>query len=462
MSPPTEPSHAAREPTPPVGRVAFEHLRERTDELELIISGLMAFALLAVPGRVFDAWAVHSIHAEGLVEYAMWFGFIVVAGLSYSLAVAFFVHLAIRGYWVSLIGLKSTFPEGIRWDRIPLMGSISQGFYRERIVDLGLTIDRADRAASILFAMAILIALVMVWVGLLAMAMILASGLLGMLFADAERATRILLVGFYVVLMAGSLVPALLEKIASRRAAGGAQNTGLARFTRGWLRVYGVVIPQRLILPVQATLQSNLNGKGFLAIYFLILFLTTLFGSFQIVQSARFATLHRYDVLTAEAAEAGMLGAHYESMRTEHDRLLRYPMIPSDRIAEAHLRLFLPHRPTRDNPLARANCAALEDGRNTAKVQAAAEIARACLATMWAVSLDSVAVPLDDFVPTERRDLEMRGLTGYLPVGDLAPGRHDLQVVWNPAGGKSGRSRRIEYRIPFWLSPGIEQASAEP
>ena len=462
MNPPSEPSTPAGEPVAPAGRVAFERLRERTDELELIISGLLAFALLAVPGRVFDAWAVQSIHAEGLVEYALWFGFIVVAGLSYALAIAFLVHLAIRGYWVALIGLKSTFPEGIRWDRIPLMGSISQGFYRERIGDLGLTIDRADRAASILFAMAILVALAMVWVGVLAIGMILASGLLGALFADSERATRAILVVFYVVLVGSSLVPALLEKIASRRTAAGAGTAGLARLIRFWLRAYGLMIPQRLILPVQATLQSNLNGKGFMVVYFLVIFLTTVFGSLQIVHSARFATLHRYDVLTGEAAEAGMLGAHYESMRSGHDRLLRYPMIPADRIAEAHLRLFLPHRPTRDNPLARANCAGLEDGRNTAKAQAAAEIAHACLATMWAVSLDGVAVPLDDFVLAERRDLEMRGLTGYLAVGDLAPGRHDLQVVWNPAGGERGRARRIEYRIPFWLSPGIEQGAAEP
>ena len=32
------------------------------------------------------------------------------AGLSYALAVAFIVHLAIRAYWVGMIGLKSTFP----------------------------------------------------------------------------------------------------------------------------------------------------------------------------------------------------------------------------------------------------------------------------------------------------------------------------------------------------------------
>ena len=40
----------------------FGRLRERTDELELFISGLLAFALLAVPGYLFDIWARSSLH----------------------------------------------------------------------------------------------------------------------------------------------------------------------------------------------------------------------------------------------------------------------------------------------------------------------------------------------------------------------------------------------------------------
>ncbi|MBB1473223.1 hypothetical protein H5368_09270 [Luteimonas sp. MC1782] len=39
----------------------------------------------------------------------------------------------------------------------------------------------------------------------------------------------------------------------------------------------------------------------------------------------------------------------------------------------------------------------------------------------------------------ERRDLGMRGLVGYVPIGALPP------------------LRRREYRIPFWFTPGIEQ-----
>lgn len=446
---------------PPQGsRIAFERLRERTDELELIVSGMLAFALLTLPGRIFETWAANSIHVEGVFEYALQFGFLIAVGLSYSLAFAFIVHLAIRGYWIALIGLKSTFPDGIRWDRIPLMGAISRGYYRERVSDLGVSIDRVDRVASILFAMAILLALTIAWVGVLAVATILCVGLASSFADDADRIAKIVLVVAYVAFMVGALIPLLTEKaIAGRR---DAPPRWATRLVRGALRVYGVLVPQRLIMPVQLTLQSNLPGRGFLVVYFLVLMLAMVFGGIHVRNSAVFSMVGRYDVLTDAAVDHGMLNAHYESLRSEHDVLLRYPMIPSDRIAETHLRLFIPHRPQIDNPLARERCKALDDGRNAAEGAAATTLAVECIGSLWTATLDGEPVALDGFVPMERRDLGLRGLVGYLDIGRLAPGRHDLQLHWNVGGDKEGLLRQRKYFIPFWFAPGVEQASSSP
>lgn len=76
------------------------------------------------------------------------------------------------------------------------------------------------------------------------------------------------------------------------------------------------------------------------------------------------------------------------------------------------------------------------------------------------MTLDDVPVPLDAFVATERRDLGMRGLLGYIDVSGLRPGLHRLRLEWNAAGGESGHLRRREYLIPFWFTPGIDQAAA--
>lgn len=444
----------------PVGRISFERLRERSDELELLISGLLVFGLFTVPGRLFDAWAANAVHVDGAAQYAMWFGFAAGAGVSYALAAAFMVHIAIRGYWVALIGLKATFPAGVRWERLSTMGPVARAFHRERAGDLGQAIDRADRAASILFAMSVLLALTVAGMGAAAVVLLGTGGLVGALFGHADLGAMITGGLLYALLVIGGLAIVVSEKLIARREAQGRSGAGLRRALHVLLRVFNVLVPQRLIGPVQNTLQSNLDGRGFLAVYFLVIVGAMLIGGLQVLNSVQFSLLHRYEVVTADAVDHGMIGAHYESMRSEHDRLLRYPMIPSDRIAETHLRLFIPHQPQRDNAFARAACPGLVEGRNTAEGPAAARGAVACMDAMWTVALDGEAVPLDDFVPIERRDLGMRGIVGYIALGGRQPGRHTLTLDWNAPGGESGRLRRRAYSIPFWFIPQIAERVA--
>jgi len=442
------------------GRIAFERLRERTDELELIISGLLAFALLTAPDRIFDAWARNSVHLDGAYDGILRFAFLVAVGFCYSLAFAFISHLAIRGYWVGLIGLKSTFPDGIRWERVPMMGVVSRPFYQRVVGDLGGAIDRADRAASILFSMAILVALLIAWIGVLAVAAALLGGLVGSLFEDSERATGLILAALYFAFMALTMLPPLLERLVARRQGAGHPSPGLRRVVLALLHAIGFIIPQRLISPVQLTLQNKLPSRGFMFVYFLVIMLAMAVGGLLVFNSTTFSLLDRYQVVTSESVGHGMLGAHYESMRSEHDVLLKVPMIPSDRISETHLRLFIPHRPKIDNPLARQRCAALPGGRNDARGTDAAARAAGCIAALWTVTLDGQPVALDDFVPIERRDLDLRGVVGYLPIGGLRPGRHDLLLAWNADGRDTGDLRRREYRIPFWFSPSVDAGVA--
>lgn len=444
-------------PAAPPSRVAFERLRERTDELELIVSGLLAFALLTVPGRAFDAWVANSVHVEGVFEIATWFGFAIVVGLSYALAFAFIVHLAIRGYWVAMIGLKSVFPEGIRWDQVPLMGPVSKAYYRDRIGDLGSVIDRADRAASMLFAMAILFALSMVWMAVLVIAMIGIAAAAGLLLGDLDRIARILLFIVWAAFTFVAMVPWFVEKLIARRAAADQASPLAAALVRAVLRVYAVLVPQRLIQPVQLTLQSNLPGRGFMVVYVLVVVVAMVISGVQVTNSTSFSMLHRYDVLTGEAVDHGMVGAHYEDMRGPDDVLLRYPMIPSDRTSGTHLRLFIPHQPQRDNALARERCPGLVDGTNRARGEDAAALATGCLASLWQLTLDGEPVPLDDFMPIERRDLQLRGLVGYIAIAHLPQGRHDLRLAWNPDGDDDGDLRRRDFRIPFWSTPALNR-----
>lgn len=451
----TEPAEPQAEGATPVAtrRISFERLRERTDELELLISGLLAFALLTLPPRLFEAWIGSELHAEGATWYVLQFAFNIGVGLSYALGFAFVVHLAIRGYWVGLVGLKSHFPEGIRWERMPAMGEASQRFYRSAIGELGDVIDRADRTASVLFAGTILVALTLGWMGTVGLLLLIPATLAGLLFEDSERATFIAFAVPYVGLLIVAMAVFVLDKLIGRRLQQAQPVNTLERHLHRLLRVLSAITLQRLGAPVQFALQSNLGHRGFSAVYFIVIFIALVIGGAQIVSSASFSVLSRYRVMTSEAVDQGLLSAHYESMRGPDDAMLRYPMIPSERISDAQLRLFIPHRPRLDNTLVSQRCPALPKGRNAAEGALAATQAVSCLSSMWAVTLDGKRVDLGGFIPAERRDLGMRGLLGYIDLQGLPSGRHDLQLQWNVGGGEHGVRRERDYRIPFWYLP---------
>ncbi|PTA73685.1 MULTISPECIES: hypothetical protein [unclassified Stenotrophomonas] len=437
----------------PEATARFGRLRERTDELELFISGLLAFALLAVPGYLFDAWARSSLHTEGMYFQVLWFGFSISVGMCYVLAVALIAHLTVRGYWIGLIGLKSHFPKGIDWERLQQMGPVSRAFLKARDGGLDGSIERADRLATLLFSTTLLAVQTLAGTLVVAVLTLCAAMAISALAGGAERVGMTVVATVLSSLFALALVPAVLERVIARRQRRGQSSDRQQRWLQRFLGAMQRVPLLRLMQAMQLTLQSNLRSRSFMAAYLLAVMVAMVLGGVQVLGSLKFSLFNRYQVMTDEAVEHGMLSAHYESLRSAHDQLLPYPMIPSDTISGSRLRVFIPHRPQRDNPLARQRCTALPGARNEATGMQAANAAVECLSRLWQVQLDGTPVDLHDFMPMERRDLDMRGLVGYLPTAGLTPGRHDLSLVWNAQGGTRGGDRRREFRIPFWYAP---------
>lgn len=437
----------------PEATARFGRLRERTDELELFISGLLAFALLAVPGYLFDAWARSSLHTEGMYFQVLWFGFSISVGMCYVLAVALIAHLTVRGYWIGLIGLKSHFPKGIDWERLQHMGPVSRAFLKARDGGLDGSIERADRLATLLFSTTLLAVQTLAGTLVVAVLTLCAAMAISALAGGAERVGMTVVATVLTSLFALALVPAVLERAIARRQRRGQSSDRQQRWLQRFLGAMQRIPLLRLMQAMQLTLQSNLRSRSFMVAYLLAVMVAMVLGGVQVLGSLKFSLFNRYQVMTDEAVEHGMLSAHYESLRSAHDQLLPYPMIPSDTISGSRLRVFIPHRPQRDNPLARQHCTALPGARNEATGMQAANAAVECLSRLWQVQLDGTPVDLHDFVPMERRDLDMRGLVGYLPTAGLTPGRHDLSLVWNAEGGTRGGDRRREFRIPFWYAP---------
>ena len=421
----------------------IERLRDRTDEIELIISGLTTLALFTVPGWLFEVISSSYSHHSLASSQAMEILLTVAPGLFYALGGCFAIHLMIRAYWAGLVGLRSVYPGGIIWDRIPGVGRLTREHYQKRLPDLGRAITSADHAASLLFAVISMIALSMLWVSVWMIIVLITGQFLG---AELDLAAISLLLGLFVIppsllwildALLGPRIPGLVERPSFRSV------VGVLISINAWLW------PQRLILPVQLTLQTNTRPFLFTIMITLSSMCIVIFGNLRYEAWTEFTVSEQFRYLDTAAIETGIDSAHYESLQGMQDRLRPVPTIDDFEQRSAFVRVFLPYYPQRDNAVLDAHCAEDEEAVD-------------CLRGLWSVRLDARSIAPESLLPTERRDLNQRGLTGVLALTGLAPGLHRLEIVWNHQAESGDSDESQTFSVPFLFSPDQELAADAP
>ena len=433
--------------SPPAQRVSFERLRERTDELELLVSGLIMFALFALPDWLIDRYMAAYWLLPLVAIAAANMGVIMAIGLACVLGALFAIHIGIRAYWVGLIGLKSVFPDGIRWERIVGLGPIGHAQWRERIPSIDAAIDAADRAASTLFAVITFGALASLWAALVLSVLFALAAMVGGRLGATNAALALVGQVLLVLLLGTMLLSWLLDAVLARRFPS-LQERPLYRRLVALLRgVSGVLLPNRLLRPVQLTLQSNTRPWLFHLLFLGAMALVPLVGMRYFQSALAFDNASDQRAIDFNRLTGLAHGKYYESTRVPRDRFRPGPLIPAPVESTRWLTLFLPYLPLIDDPLLAANC---PDPTGAAATK--------CLARLWRVRLNGREVPLDGFVPMQRNDLELRGLQGWVSLAGVAPGPQRLLVTWRPAGLAAAHSDdwlppTIEHEIPFLFAP---------
>jgi hypothetical protein len=434
-------------PGVPAPRISFERLRERTDELELLVSGLIMFALFAVPGWLVERYmAAYWLLPLAAIAAAN-MGVVMAIGLAWVLGALFAVHIGIRAYWVGLIGLKSVFPEGIRWERIAGLGPIGRAQWRERIPSIDAAIEAADRAASTLFAVITFGALASLWAALVLSALFALAALVGGWLGATNAALALVGQVLLALLLGAMLLSWLLDAVLARRFPALQESRSYRHLVALLRGVSGVLLPNRLLRPVQLTLQSNTRPWLFHLLFLGAMALVPLVGMRYFQSAIAFDTSSEQRVINFSALPALAHGKYYESTRVPRDRFRPGPLIPAPVESTRWLVLFLPYLPLIDDPLLAANC---PDPTGAAATR--------CLARLWRVRLNGREVALDGFVPMQRNDLELRGLQGWVSLAGVAPGPQRLAVTWRPAGLTAAHADdwlppTIEHEIPFLFAP---------
>jgi hypothetical protein len=431
----------------------MDRLRDRTDELELIISSLTIFALFSIPGWLFDKISDIYTHLSTSMAIASTVGITLLAGASYGLAACFIVHLMARAYWVGLIGLRTVFPDGINWARTPGLGPLSRKYYRDTLPDLDTVIQNTDRLASSLFAVISMLTLSVIWFGAILVVILVVSGAVGARFGLTNTGIFIGMAVLLVLFIGVPIIVYLLDRqLASRvpRLRDSRIFAGLVRFLS---RIAGFAYPQRLVLPVKLTLQSNTRPVAFFVALTLSIIVIAAIGSTRLGAWRSFTLSGEFTYLDTEQVEEGLRSTYYEDMPSPLDRVRGWPRIDSFKQSGSFVRLFLPYQPLRDNLVLDQLCGSAEEAPDRI----------ACLRQLWTVAIDGRPVSMADFEPAERADLRMRGLIGLVPLTGLEPGLRRIEVVWNPSTAEEAapiddRYTQVSnrYVIPIAFSPDFE------
>ena len=425
----------------------IERLRDRTDEIELIISGLTTVALFTLPGMLFDALSMRYSHQSLGGSQVMEILLVILPGLFYALGGCFAVHLMIRAYWAGLAGLRSVYPGGILWNRVPGVGRMTLEHYRKHLPDLRRAIASADHAASALFSVISMIALGMLWVSGLMLVILLGAQVLGSALGEPDGFSDEALVILMVLFVGAPGLLWLLDAMLGSRFPGLAARPFYRSVVRALIRVNAWIWPQRLILPVQLTLQSNTRPFLFTLMTAVGAACIMMLGFMRYEAWTSFTLSDQFRYLGSEAIlDSGIDSAYYEDLRGAPDRLRLVPTIDDFEQRSAFVRVFLPYYPRRDNAILDQQCSGDLEPVD-------------CLRKLWTVRFGGRQIDAGAFLPTERRDLNQRGLTAVMPLTGAAPGMHVLEAVWNEAGDPD--SRRT-YRIPFLFSPDQELAAESP
>ncbi len=442
----------------PESRAELARLRDRTDELELIISSLTTVALFTLPGWLFERFADAYMHLSVPMVVSGNLALILLTGLCYGLGTCFLLHLLSRAYWVGLIGLRTVFPQGINWDRTPGIGPLTRERYRQRLPDLRAAIERSDRLASSLFAVISVIALAIAWLVLLIAVVASLGGLVGSRFGATNLGITVASVGLLVIGVGVSILLWVLDGVLANRVTALRTAGWFQRLVAGLSWVNSWLMPQRLLLPVQLTLQSNTRPVIAMILFVLAVAGIVVVGQFSFDRSVNFTVSDQFRYLDEEHLEGtAFRSSYYEDMRDGRDRLRGRPMISSFEQRGSHLRLFLPYQPLRDNLMLESLCPGEE-----------ARLGAACLSRIWAVELNGLPVDMGTFLASERLDLGMRGLTGVIPLTGISPGVQLLSVTWNPSAAEDDapvddryENVRYEYGIPFLFAPEFELGAPE-
>ena len=200
-----------------------EKLRELTAQswnLELVVSGVIMFAVLQVPDLLdaaFDYVQYNLLsQTEGFSGLLPKLATSMMKAGCYVLFIAFLLNFVMRAYWVALVGLLAVYPAGVQYDKLPF----TTAYFRQRteayMGSLDQYILRLDQRCNIVFAVAFIFVFQLIVVALSYLSLLLLhAGLRPLISADywqPIKTTFFIVLGMYMVMSLLLNIPSIRER----------------------------------------------------------------------------------------------------------------------------------------------------------------------------------------------------------------------------------------------------------
>jgi hypothetical protein len=429
-----------------------------TWEIELLVSGAVVFSLLKMPGALdtlFQQWSPRLV-AEWMSLVFLAYVYMKAAAL--ALVSTFVAHLITRGYWVALVGLRSVYPEGVRWDKVRSGPAYRSEAKRvtPKLIEL---IDATDNFASLIFAFGALLVLM---------------ALMSFVYVVPSMAITAILVYFtklrwdnvFLMVLAATFLPLLLtmtlDNLFGSRIR---EDSRLGRAIRLFYRLYNSLPFSRLTNGMMLTFTSNVGARKGTAIVVVAIWSVIAAAMYSALVARGTTSIDNYSFVPAGPGITALEATHYERTRTGGIRYSTMPFIPDEVVQGRYLRLFVPYDPSRHGHAMERTCPGVgqepDDDADRTVHAAWRSVVLFCLQKAQPVWLDGKRLEVQYDFATDPKS-EMRGMLAHIPVWNLDRGRHELTIARlpvrmrdpeNPANAepKARSSRRDEpYRIPFW------------
>jgi len=423
-----------------------------TWEMELLLSGATVFTMFQTTQAV-TAWGGHLLprladNTRMLASVLFTYG----NGALTLLTLAFLLHLSLRAYWVALVGIDSVYPDGPRFDRLRI-GPVQRELLHRRWRPVGDRIESADNAATIVFALGISLAFVLVPVSAVVTVLYGLAVAIAWL-ADAPHLTS----GLFGLFSGALFLPLWLAATTDRRRGDRLAPDGwLRRSCAAVLGLYARMGMGRDANPMVTVFSTNIGERKGAVVVFIAIF-SAMIGSTILLAASR-NQLGVGSYADFPAPRRGMAdsldGRNYASMQ-EPGQLPNVPFLPSPNARGDYTMLVVPYVPMlHGEHFARCGRQAPR-ADDDAGERERRRVLLACVAAGFTLTLDGAPLAAEpQWYADPKRDL--RGLAWMVPVAALSAGRHELAVQPPPEGdqdapqdGGDAAEPDLPWTIPFW------------